>query len=195
MSVNFLTHQWAQKNYFKSVFFKETTSTNDLAKSLFPKAGEDFYLYLADHQNRGRGRKGHSWRDLNKGEILLSTWCFRLQQSPQPILTPLLGLALRSSLLEIKKDLALRIKAPNDLYLNNAKAGGLLVESVQQGTLFFLMIGLGLNVFNSPQVDHPTTFLVKSMEVNDKLWFSFCTKLHISFQKAVKKGQKKKPVP
>ncbi len=152
---------------------------------------ENFHLYLTDHQSRGRGRKKSSWENLNEGEILLSTWCFKSQQSPQPIITPLLGLTLRSSLLEIKKDLTLRIKAPNDLYLNNAKVGGLLVESVQQGDRFSLMIGLGLNVFNSPQLDQPISFLTTSMEIHDKLWFSFCTKLYKSFQKAIKKGQRK----
>ncbi len=191
LSINLLSHQWAQENHLKSTFLKETTSTNDIAKSSFPESKEIFHLYLADHQSRGRGRKKSSWENLNEGEILLSTWCFRLQQSPQPIITPLLGLTLRSLLLEIKKDLALRIKAPNDLYLNNAKVGGLLVESVQQGDRFSLMIGLGLNVFNSPQLDQPTTFLTTSMKINNKLWFSFCTKLYKSFQKTIIKGQRK----
>ena len=193
MSINLLTHQWAQENHLKSNFFKETTSTNDIAKSFFPKSKENFHLYLADHQSHGRGRKGSFWKNLNKGEVLLSTWCFKLKQSPQPVITPLLGLALRSSLLEIKKDLVLRIKAPNDLYLNNMKVGGLLVESVQQGNCFFLMIGLGLNVFGSPRINQQTTtFLATSIKMNDKLWFSFCKKLHKSFEKATEKGQRKK---
>lgn len=192
MSINFLTYQWAQKNNLQSSFFEKTTSTNDIAKSFFPKSKENFHLYLADHQSQGRGRKENSWENLNKGEVLLSTWCFKLKQSPQPVITPLLGLALWSSVLEIKKDLILRIKAPNDLYLNNTKVGGLLIESIQQGDCFFLMVGLGLNVLNSPQTKQPTTFLATSMEINNKVWFSFCTKIYKSFEKAIEKGQKKK---
>ena len=191
MSINFLTHQWAKKNYLKSVFFEKITSTNDWAKSNFHKTGENFFLYLADHQSQGRGRRGRCWKDLKNGKILLSTWCFRLKQSPQPILTPLLGLALRSSLLEIREDLPLKIKPPNDLYLNKAKVGGLLVESIGQGSNSFLLIGLGLNVFDSPRLDQSTSFLAEFVKIYDDLWFSFCTNLHGAFQKALKKGLKK----
>ena len=191
LSINLLTHQWAKKNNLESFYFPETTSTNDVAKSLFPPGNEKFCLYLADHQSQGRGRKGHLWQNMKKGEILLSTWCFRLQKNVQPILTPLLGLALYCSLLEIKRDLPLGIKAPNDLHLNGAKLSGFLVESILQAKESFLLIGLGLNVFDSPKIHQKTTSMVKHLKVDDDLWFSLCDKIHTSFHKAILKGQQK----
>ena len=98
MSINLATHKWAEIKKLPSFYFPEITSTNDVAKQEFENSGKDFALYLADHQSQGRGRGANSWENLSGGEVLLSTWCFRLDASPQPVLTPLLGLALYESL-------------------------------------------------------------------------------------------------
>ena len=190
-SLNFQTHLWAEKNHLPNIFLKETTSTNEFAKSHFQKTNESFYLYLADHQSQGRGRGGRSWKNLDHGEVLLSTWCFRLNRNAQPILSPLLGLALRSSFLKIEKNLPLRIKPPNDLYLNRAKMAGFLVESFCQGTDSFLLIGLGVNVLASPKLQQPTSCLGDFLKITQTLWFSFCDQLYQSFITAVEKGQEK----
>ena len=190
-SINFQTHLWAKKNQLPSIFLKETKSTNRTAKISFPKTGENFHLYLTDHQSQGLGRWGRSWKNLDCGEILLSTWCFKLNKNPQPILTPLLGLALRGTLLNLEKSLLLRVKAPNDLYLNGGKMAGFLVESFSQGTEVFLFVGLGMNVLASPKLQQPTSFLGDSLKITQALWFSFCSQLHLSFTTAVEKGQKR----
>ena len=66
-----------------------------------------------------------------------------------------------------------------------------LVESTVQGKESFLFIGLGLNVFDSPEIHQKTISMVKHLKVDDDLWFSLCDKIHTSFHKAVLKGQEK----
>ncbi len=179
MSINLLTHQWAESKNLSHQYFPEIESTNDVAKNEFLKLNKPFNLYLSDHQTRGRGRNQSSWQNLAGGEILLSTWCFRTDKALQPLLTPRLGLALFESLFDtwpVELPL-LRIKAPNDLYVGEKKLSGILVEVSQQGSNTDVFIGLGLNVLGKPKIDQPTTCLQDFVENPKDNWFSFCDRL------------------
>lgn len=189
MSINLKTHEWAKSNNFDSFYFPETTSTNDVAKAEFGKKEQEFALYTADHQSQGRGRHDRSWQNMSGGEILLSTWSFRWGQPMQPIFPALVGLALYDSLKSMKNGLPLRLKAPNDIYLENGKLAGLLIEASQQGTNCDIFIGLGLNVFDRPEIDLPTSALCHYVGFNDEMWNEFCVQLHLNFVEAVVKGE------
>ena len=71
--------------------------------------------------------------------------------SPQPIMAPLIGLALLKSCQFVWPNLKLSLKAPNDLFLMHKKVAGLLTESIQQGDKHRLIIGLGMNINDHPQ--------------------------------------------
>lgn len=191
MSINLATHKWAEIKNLKSFYYPEVTSTNDVAKSEFQSTGENFALYLTDHQTQGRGRGDNSWENLSNGEVLLSTWCFRLDTPPQPILTPLLGLAVYESLYVFDSSLPIHLKAPNDLYLNNGKLAGLLVEVVQQGNESLVFVGLGMNVTDAPQVDLPTSCLEDTVTDFRAQWPEFCKFLYNQFLMAMDSGSQK----
>ncbi len=188
MSVNLLTHEWAQSKNLPSFFYPEVESTNDVAKSDFPSSDRDFALYLSDHQTHGRGRGDRTWTDLSKGEVLLSTWCFRTDSTPQPIITPLLGLALYESLYVFDSSLPLRLKAPNDMYLGDGKLSGLLVEVAQKGSESCIFVGLGLNVKSAPEIDMKTSCLKDFAPNYRKDWSQFCKYLYNQFLIAMDKG-------
>lgn len=188
-SINLLTHQWAEKKVF-SRYYPETTSTNDVAKEEFPGLGMTEAVYLTDHQSQGRGRGSNSWQNMAGGEILLSTWCFKVNHTVQHIFTPLLGLAVYNALKKLKPSLPLRLKAPNDIYLNDGKLCGLLVEATTKGSETFLFVGLGINVFASPNVDIMTSHLNQEVEINMNNWFEFCDQISRSFKLAVEDSQK-----
>lgn len=187
-SINLMTHEWANERSFSSHYFPEISSTNEVAKLQFPNLGKNFAVYLTDHQSEGRGRDGTHWDNLGHGETLLSTWCFRSKLSPQPILTPLLGLSLYNAVRFLKSGLPLRLKPPNDLVLAKGKLSGILVEVIQQGRDCFLFVGLGMNVFASPQVDQPTSSLSDFVSVSTENWKAFCDQLHTGFQQALIDG-------
>ena len=192
MSINLKTHEWAQKNKFPSFYYPDITSTNDVAKVEFPKLNESFAVYIADHQSQGRGRFDRSWQNLSAGEILLSTWCFRWSQPPQPVFPALVGLALYDTLNNLRPDLPLRLKAPNDIYLDNGKMAGLLIEVSQQGNNCDVYIGLGMNVMDRPEIDIPTTALSHFIGIDDEKWHEFCVQLHLNFVEALVQGESSK---
>ena len=189
-SINLLTHQWGENHLNFSRFFTEVTSTNDVAKEEFSELNTQNAIYLSDHQSKGRGRDGRSWQNMSGGEVLLSTWCFKANHTVQHILTPLLGLALYKSLLCLKDNLPLRLKAPNDIFLNDGKLCGLLVEASSKGHETLIYIGLGINVFGSPDVDIITSHLNEELDINMTNWFNFCDNFSRLAQKAIEDSQK-----
>lgn len=191
MSINLKTSDWAKSKKLQQFYFPEITSTNDVAKLEFPKMTSDFCLFVADHQTAGRGRNQNHWFNLSQGETLLSTWCFRLNQSPQPIMPPLVGLSLYQSLKTIFPELPLRLKAPNDLYLNQGKLAGFLMEVQQKGSHSLVYIGLGLNALGSPEVNMKTESLSSFSDQVLEKWPTFCDLFYANLKNALTHGCQK----
>lgn len=188
MSINLKTHQWAESKNLKSFYYPEVSSTNEVAKKEFAALDVDFALYVADHQSEGKGRGQNTWSNLSDGEVLLSTWCFRINANLQPVLTPMLGLAVYESLFVFDSSLPLRLKAPNDIYLEDGKLSGLLVEISQKGPESLVYVGLGLNALAAPQVDMETSSLQTFAPGFDQQWDDFCKYLYNQFLMALNKG-------
>ncbi|GMN39711.1 hypothetical protein TIFTF001_008940 [Ficus carica] len=114
---------------------------------------------VADVQYKGRGRSKNLW-ESPKGGLLFS---FTLQMEDGkivPLVQYVVSLAVTEAIKEIcdKNGLPyvdIRIKWPNDLYLNNLKVGGVLCTSAYKSKKFNVSVGIGLNVDN----EKPTTCL------------------------------------
>ncbi len=131
-------------------------STNDqlLQSRLAPGTAA---ISLAEMQIKGRGRRGNVWQAQPFRNICLSVG-YKLAQWPQA--TPSFALAAAvavSNVLDtvfaeaaLGEDVAgphVQIKWPNDLLVNGAKLGGILVEAVgNYGQDCLLVVGLGLNL-------------------------------------------------
>lgn len=137
---------WAQAQGLKARFQASVTSTNDLARE---EGLAD--LYVCEHQSAGRGRGAHTWSDNGCGQLLAS-WNWKPRGTPQPMITPRLGMALLRAAAATWAHSAWSLKAPNDLFLGDKKVAGLLVEAVTQGDSVRIVIGLGLNVSARPEL-------------------------------------------
>jgi len=124
-----------------------TGSTNDNALLAARAGAPHGSLFVADEQTAGRGRRGHAWLAA-PGESLLFSVLLRptLELSQASALTLAVGLALRDAIAPLLTEAA-QIKWPNDLYVNEKKLAGILVESQLQGErLQAVVVGVGLNV-------------------------------------------------
>ncbi len=184
------TSDWADAKGLKVWYQPEISSTNTFAKdhlnnsSLFP-----FLLYLADKQSAGRGRGQNSWSNPEPGTALLSTWCWFLKASPQPVLSPLVGLAVYRAASSTWPQLKFNLKAPNDLYLGAKKVAGILIETIQQGQEFRVLVGIGLNVRHAPKEVDIATCLEEEVAVDERHWNQFLQNLHQNLDLAIRKGQ------
>lgn len=115
-------------------------STNDAMKTTLPGT----HICLAETQTAGRAQGKKSWHSPPFQNIYLSikTPLETLQHITRlPILVALNVLESLKSL-----ELPIMIKWPNDLYANDKKLAGILVETITQGEQAQAIIGIGLNV-------------------------------------------------
>ena len=100
-------------------------------------------LLVAERQTAGRGRLGRDWH--SDTEAGLSTLTFSLGLPLQPAdwsgLSLAVGLAVVQSLHP-----ALKLKWPNDVWLDERKLAGILIETTSIGDLRYAVIGIGINL-------------------------------------------------
>ncbi|HOX07434.1 MAG TPA: biotin--[acetyl-CoA-carboxylase] ligase [Planctomycetota bacterium] len=124
-------------------YFAETGSTQDEAFRAAARGAVSGSAFVAEHQSAGRGRRASEWTASPGSSLLLSVL---IRPAPEPARCGCLALAAAAAAAEAVERAApgaeIRIKWPNDLFLDGRKLGGLLVE-VRRGVA---VLGLGLNV-------------------------------------------------
>ena len=141
-------------------FHQAINSTNDRALQLAGKLShESPLLVLAESQTDGRGRGANLWWARPGAltfSLVLQTEAARLppQRWPQVSLTAGLAVceAIEESLAELPgQKQTVQLKWPNDVYVRQRKACGILVECPPEQKQS-LVIGVGINVNNSAQL-------------------------------------------
>lgn len=134
---------------------KVINSTNILAKTLAVKGAPHGTVVLTEEQTAGKGRLERKW--LSRGhENLLFTILLRPQLDAGNIFTLTMILAIAAiDTIRVMTGLNTLIKWPNDLYISTKKLAGILTEfSIKDGSVEYVIIGLGLNVNWMPEEDY-----------------------------------------
>ena len=104
-------------------------------------------IVTAETQTGGRGRQGRSWSSPPGGALLYSAILRPLDQ--RHLLLPLaVPLAVCDAVEAISADRC-RVKWPNDVWIEERKCGGVLIEARPQDG--WAVIGVGLNVAIPPE--------------------------------------------
>ncbi len=140
--------------------FQTIDSTNNCAKAVANVGAAEGIVVIAEEQTAGRGRLGRSWQ-ANPGENLTFSLLLRPQVPPDTInLLPLYVAVAVAQAIERTTNLKVECKWPNDLLINKKKVAGILIEgSMQQNTVEYIVIGLGINV---NQTQFPKELLQKA---------------------------------
>lgn len=133
-------------------------STNDEAADLLSQTDlAEGTLIVTDNQTAGRGQRGNIWL-AEPGQNLTFSLVLRpnfLPAARQFWLNIAVSVGITDALLPLTDGL-IRIKWPNDLYIETQKTGGLLIENTIQGQwLAWSIVGLGLNL-NQTTFTYPT---------------------------------------
>ncbi|MCB9025504.1 MAG: hypothetical protein H6625_04235 [Bdellovibrionaceae bacterium] len=150
MEIAKVISDWCLKNSIYHNFVESTESTNDLAKKNLTELKQTSGVYFTEFQTHGRGRGQNKWQTPGRNNAFLTSWVFKVSETPQPITSPVMGLALYKAVNEIWPKLNWSLKPPNDLLLNKNKVAGLLIEVVQKEREHFLIVGLGFNLLEHP---------------------------------------------
>jgi BirA family biotin operon repressor/biotin-[acetyl-CoA-carboxylase] ligase len=113
------------------------------------RAGQtDPVLLVAERQTAGRGRLGRSWSsggDAAQAQTLPPALTFSLGLPLAPADWSGLSLAVGLSVVESLHP-ALQLKWPNDVWLQDRKLAGILIETASVGELRYAVIGVGINL-------------------------------------------------
>ncbi|KAA5962364.1 bifunctional biotin--[acetyl-CoA-carboxylase] ligase/biotin operon repressor BirA [Pantoea sp. M_9] len=108
---------------------------------------ESGFACVAEYQQAGRGRRGRKWFSPFGANLYLSMY-WRLEQGPAAAMG--LSLVIGIVMAEVIQSLGaenVRVKWPNDLYLNDRKLAGILVELTgKTGDAAQIVMGAGINL-------------------------------------------------
>lgn len=133
-------------------YIQETTSTNQLLKVMLSQ--EDLpegFVLQAGFQTSGRGQGTKQWESERNQNLLISL-LLRPDHIPideQFLISQIISLGIVNALCEINPRVSneFSVKWPNDIYWNEKKIGGILIENTWQGPkIASSVVGIGLNI-------------------------------------------------
>jgi BirA family biotin operon repressor/biotin-[acetyl-CoA-carboxylase] ligase len=143
-------HRWPAEAIWQAVvprlpgfsieILPEIDSTNTELMRRAKAGRHDPILLVAERQTAGRGRQGRIWMG-EPGDALTFSIGLPFQPSHWSGLSLAVGLSLAESL-----GTDIQLKWPNDLWRQQRKLGGILIEAASQGTQSYAVIGVGLNI-------------------------------------------------
>ncbi len=126
----------------------------------------------AGHQLQGRGQRGRVWEDVPGANIAMSLIVrVNLAGAKYAVLCMLVAHIVERYLFLLYPGWQTAIKWPNDIYINDKKASGILIENIWKGSSWqYSIIGIGINVNQSifpRELTNATSLAIESGETYD----------------------------
>ena len=124
-------------------------STNNYAMQLIDaNKAQPGLTIVARQQGLGKGQRGKAWIDEPGQSLLMSIIVTPVQSvREQFVFSASIAVAIANVLQKLLPNCDVRIKWPNDIIINDKKAGGILIENILRGAQWtHSIIGIGLNV-------------------------------------------------
>ena len=127
--------------------FRVTDSTNARARELVEAGAPGGTVITASEQTTGRGRQGRTWT-APLGKALLYSAILRPLDERHLLLPLAIPLAVCEAAEELQPEIECKIKWPNDVWFEERKLAGVLIEAKPQDG--WAVIGVGLNLTIAP---------------------------------------------
>ena len=149
------------------IYFKEIDSTNIYAADLIAKTSPpEGTCVITDFQTAGNGQIGRFWHS-DAGKNLLISYIFypnALKVKEQFLLNIISSLAVYDVVSFFVKNV--KIKWPNDIYVNYKKIAGILVQNtLRNDNIKATVIGMGLNINETSfpsDIPNPTSLTIET---------------------------------
>jgi BirA family biotin operon repressor/biotin-[acetyl-CoA-carboxylase] ligase len=177
----------------------ETKSTNSYAIELLSKEHpEEGCVIITDYQTQGKGTDTNTWESEKGKNLTFSLILYpKLAADQQFLLNKAISLGIYDFLVKEIPGHKISIKWPNDLYVEDQKVCGILIQNAVMGNkLQYMVAGIGLNVnqtlFISDAPNPVSLKMITSLEYNldeilQKLLYSILERYtHISPETAGK---------
>ena len=153
----------------KIQWFDELDSTNDYASAIAKDSLSHGVVVATHFQKAGRGQRGNQWESAPGLNLLFSVILkpHFLEVQKQFLLSKAVALSLCDVIADIVSGVS--IKWPNDIYVNDKKVAGILIEhSFSSAMLDTSIVGVGLNVNQAKfaeSIPNPTSLMLEQGEV------------------------------
>ena len=148
--------------------------------------------YTADFQTNGKGQHGRVW-ESSKGQNLLCSYILELKTlesvknwapKDQIGFSAAIALGARAFFAAFAGETT-KIKKPNDIYFNDRKAGGILIENLVRGTAWtWAVVGIGINLnqntFSSAAENSVSSNPISLQEITNTSWNGKQMQAHLS---------------
>ncbi|WP_085537423.1 biotin--[acetyl-CoA-carboxylase] ligase [Massilibacteroides vaginae] len=125
-----------------------TVSTNSYIRDLLKKQPlPEGSIVIADFQTAGRGQTGNSWESENGKNLTFSIVIYpeTIAANEQFLISQVAALSVKKVLNEYTGHI--RVKWPNDIYWNDRKICGMLIENDLAGSSIYCSVcGIGINI-------------------------------------------------
>lgn len=132
------------------IYFNQVDSTNTFAIELMKQnMAEDGTIVVAEFQGKGRGQSKNVWISEAFENLLFSVVLKPVTNfNTDPFsLNKTIAVSIHSTLKSLLPESKVHIKWPNDIFIDNRKVAGILIENNFTGQkLNFSIAGIGLNV-------------------------------------------------
>ena len=144
-------------------YFSELTSTMDAARDLARKTCPEYSVVVAGRQTAGRGRLNRQWLSDDGG--LYFTVVLRPEIAvPISSRVNFLASLTMARVLRDKYKIEAAVKWPNDILVEDQKLSGMLSElEAEADRVFFINVGMGINVNNNPSGIEPAAISLKTL--------------------------------
>lgn len=149
----------------KYIELEEVDSTNEYIKRNIDTL-EHLTIIRCAYQSKGKGRSDHQWDSKKNDNLLMSILLKQFKDSTKVHqVTQIIAVAIVKALKSYNIDAL--IKWPNDIYVNDLKICGILVEAVYDTTLQGVIIGMGLNVNSQGMYQSMANCKGKHFDINE----------------------------
>ena len=159
-----------QKN-LNFYFFKSLKNTNDKIKhlNLTDNPNKSNLALFTDLQTTGRGRANNIWIS-SKGDLTCS---FLINQKLNTNCLGQINILVSSIVLKILNiyfsNIDFRYKWPNDIFIDDMKLAGLLIETnVKNNDILYFVIGIGINFIPKNELSNIKTISISDFSHNVK---------------------------
>lgn len=149
---------WPHRHY------RVTDSTNERARELVEAGAPGGAVVTAREQTAGRGRQGRVWT-APEGKALLYSAILRPLDERHLLLPLSVPLAVCAAAEELRGGVECQVKWPNDIWLEERKLSGILIEAKPQDGWAVIGVGLNLSIAPDefpPDLRQPATSLFSS---------------------------------
>lgn len=138
--------------HFGEIIYQDNVdSTNEWAKNYSNSNYGVDAVFVADSQNKGKGRRGRDFFSPSGTGLYMSMLLYP-DTTPEKatLYTCMMAECLCEAIKEVT-DIDVQIKWVNDIYYGDRKIAGILTEgmtSMEDGKLSYMVIGVGVNIYN-----------------------------------------------